>query len=115
MWRRQSSWNWHRFIELGPHRIQRGHQPVGADLRDHLALLVRLLARLVDKARLAEFDQHALGARRHQARVRADQQLARPDTGARYLRQARFTGLQILEYLPHTLCPTQYWAAEDRH
>ena len=49
-----------RLVELAAHRLERGHQAVGAHLVEHLPDLVGLLARLVEQVGLAEVDQHAL-------------------------------------------------------
>ena len=65
-----------RLAQHVAHRLQRGHQPVGADLVQHHAHLVGLLAGLVDQTSLAEVHQHALGAGRDQRVGTADQQLA---------------------------------------
>ena len=62
-----------RLIELVAHGFERRHQAVRADLVEHHAHLVRLLARLVDQAGLAEIDQHALGAGRDQRAGGADE------------------------------------------
>ena len=71
-----------RLVELALHRLQRGGQAVGAHLLQHHAHLVRLLACLVQPVGLAELDQHAFGAYRHQRPAGSDKYLRALDGGA---------------------------------
>ena len=63
-------------IQLVEDRFDGRLQTVGLDLVQHYAHFIRLPARLVDPARLAEFDQHAFGAGGNQGVRSPDQQLS---------------------------------------
>ena len=91
-----------RLVELVAHRGDRRHQPVGADLVEHHAHLVGLLARLVDQAGLAEVDHHAFGAGRDQRARGAHQQLPAASAGAGNVGDFRGAVLQVLQDLFHT-------------
>jgi len=63
--------------------------------------LVGLLARLLQKVRLAELDQHALGAGRDQRRARLDEKRVGPHPRRGQLRDFHFSAAKVLEDLPH--------------
>ena len=65
-----------RLIQFRANRVDRRGQTVRAHLLKRLAHLVRLLPRLVDPVRLAEFQQHPLGPDRDQAAARPDKNFA---------------------------------------
>ena len=90
-----------RLIELVAYRCDGRHQPVGADLVEHHAHLVGLLARLVDQPRLAEIDQHAFGAGRDQRARGANEQLAMAGARAGHICNLGGAVFQVLQDLFH--------------
>ena len=93
-----------RLIQLVAHRLQRAHQPVGADLVQHHADFVGLLAGLVDEAGLAEVNQHALSAGGNQCARSADQQPATASAWAGDIGDFSDAGFEVLEDLFHQCC-----------
>ena len=90
-----------RLIELVPDGLQGGNHPVGADLVEHRAQLVRLLAGFLDQAGPAEVEEHALGAGRDQRAGGAEEHVAGFHVRARDLGELDFAGCEVLEDLPH--------------
>ena len=90
-----------RLIELVPDGLQGGNHPVGADLVEHRAQLVRLLAGFLDQAGLAEVEEHALGAGRDQRAGGAEEHVAGFHVRARDLGELDFAGCEVLKDLPH--------------
>jgi hypothetical protein len=79
--------------------LQRRHEAVGLDLVEDHPHLVGLLAGLLDPAGLAELDEHALGADRHERAGRAHEQVSALHGWARNLGdlgRAILEGLQDL-------------------
>ena len=92
-----------RLVELRAHPLDRRFQPVGTHLVQHVADLVRLLARLVDPVRPPEVHGHALGAGRHQRAPGLDQQMAGANTGGGYVDRAGLPIGEVLEDLLHVV------------
>ena len=79
--------------ELAADRGDRGEDPFGARLREHLTEFLGLLADLAQPAAAPELDEHALGAERDQRARGADEQTPGPRPGRGHVGEFRPTGI----------------------
>lgn len=90
-----------RLIQLAADRVQRREEPVRADLIQHHLHLFRLLARLVEKARTSEVDQHSFRTGGDERLGSGDEQMPWNDQRRRHRGQQRFAGPEVLQELEH--------------
>jgi hypothetical protein len=92
-------------VEFRHYRTNCRKDAVGTNLLQNLAYLVRLLAGLLEPSRLAEFDEHPLGACRNQRDPGRDKNVPRANDGTRNLDQPHIPGTEVLEKLFRHLRP----------
>jgi hypothetical protein len=85
--------------ELAPDRGERGEEAFRANLREHYAEFLRLLACLAEPTAATELDQHPFRAERHQRARRADEQTAATRTRRGHVEELSATRAQMLDDL----------------
>ena len=102
-----------RLRELAADRRDGGKESFGADLGDHRAEFLRLLAGLAEPAAATEFDEHAFRAKRHQRTRRADEQTAAARTRRGYVEELGATRAQMLDDLAQSQERSRSCSAAD--
>ena len=88
-----------RLVQLIENGFDCRQNPIGSGLvEDHLHF-VRLLACFFDQAGFAEFNEHALGTRRHKRTGRTDQHLAARERGTRNVGDLSDPSSKVLQNL----------------
>ena len=102
-----------RLRELAADRRDGGEESFGADLGDHRAEFLRLLAGLAEPAAATEFNEHAFRAERHQRTRRADEQTAAARTWRGYVKELGATRAQMLDDLAQSQERSRSCSAAD--